>query len=218
MHCPQCGQQPPSEQTRYCTQCGFALGPLREFVNTGTPPGSTRQRDITLGAGLMLIGVLKAVLLLSAMGFRRSDAAIAFALGAGGFFGLLQLFFQLSPRQKGLSLGATLMFLGALAGLLAGHPTDGFGALLVALVAIPMILFWKRLSAGFLHLFFDKSASDGQRMMPPSKPVAALPTPQTSVADDLDTDRMKQVVVFEPASVIESTTKTLREKQPSGAL
>lgn len=218
MHCPQCGQQPPSEQTRYCTYCGFALSPLKEFLRTGTLPGSARQRDITLGAGLMLAGTIKAILLTLAFGGRRADVAAIFMLAAGAFFGLLQMFFQLSPRQKGLSLGATLMFLSALAGLLAGFPTQGFGTILVVIVTIPMILLWKRLAGGFSKVFFDKAESDGQRMVPPAKPSASLPGAQMPFAIDLDTDRMKQAAAFEPASIIENTTQTLREKQPSGAL
>lgn len=214
MNCPQCGQQPPTEQTRYCTHCGFALGPLKEFLATGTLPGATRQRDITLGAGLMLVGAIKAFLISVSFSRGRGDAIAFFLFGAGAFFGLLQLFFQLSPRQKGLSLGATLMFVAALAGLLAGMPTEGAGALALLVIAIPMILFWKRLAAGFSKLFFDKPESDGQRAMPPSKPVAALPTPQTP-AVDLDTDRMKQVAVYEPLSVIEGTTKTLGHERLS---
>ncbi len=218
MHCPQCGQQPPSEQTRFCTYCGFALNPLREFLRTGTLPGSAQQRDITLGAALMLIGTIKAFVLTAAFVRGRTDAIEVFALAEGAWFGLLQLFFQLSPRQKGLSLGATLLFISALAAFLAGMPTEGAGAILVGLIAIPIILFWKRLATGFSKVFFDKPENDNPRTMPLSKPAAALPTAQTPTIVDLDTDRMKQAATFEPASVVEGTTKTLRGKQPSGAL
>ncbi|MEP7341023.1 MAG: hypothetical protein ABI977_25045 [Acidobacteriota bacterium] len=214
MNCPQCGQQPPTEQTRYCTHCGFALGPLKEFMATGTLPGATRQRDITLGAGLMLVGAVKAALITLAMNEPQAAAIAIMSMMAGGFFGLLQLFFQLSPRQKGLSLGATLMFLGALAGLMAGLPTEGAGTFAVIVVAIPMILFWKRLAAGFSKVFFDKSESDGHRAMLSSKPVAALPPPQAA-AVDFDTDRMKQAAAFNPPSVIEGTTKTLAHERLS---
>lgn len=208
MHCPQCGQPPPSEQTRYCTLCGFALGPLKELMSSGTPPGSSRQRDITLGAGLMLIGAFKAFLISVSWSRGRSDATAVFSLGVGAFFGLLELFFQFSPRQKGLSLGATLMFVAALAAWLAGMPTEGVGALAVLTIAIPLILFWKRLAAGFSKLFFDKIEGDEGRKMPQAKPPAALPAPQAT-AIDLDTGRVKQAAAFEPLSVIEGTTKTL---------
>jgi hypothetical protein len=225
MHCPYCGQQPPTEQTRYCTQCGFALGPVKELLNTGTLPGATRQRDITLGAGLMLLGTIKAFLLAAAFARSRSGAIEMFALAEGAWLALLQLFFQLSPRQKGLSLGATLLFAGALAAFLAGVATEGFGAILVGIIAIPLILFWKRLSAGFLKLFFDKPESDAQRAVPQSRPAATLPSPQATpavalpvaqaMAVDLDTDRMKQAAAFEPLSVVEGTTKTLGQEKLS---
>lgn len=205
MHCPQCGQQPPTEQTRYCTQCGFALNAVKEFLATGTLPGGVRQRDITLGAALMLVGAIKAMLLTMAMHEPKFQSIAIMAVSACSFFGLLQLFFQLSPRQKGLSLGSTLMFLGALVGLVAGIPTEGFGTLAVLVIAIPMILFWTRLAARFSKLFFDKSESDGQRAMPQSKSVTALPMPQVP-AIDLNTDRVKQSARL---SVIEGTTKSL---------
>jgi hypothetical protein len=88
----------------------------------------------------------------------------------------------------------------------------------ILVIAIPMILFWKRLSTGFSKLFFDAPESDGQRILPPVKPPVVLPTAQTPTIADLDTDRIRQAAMFEPASVIEGTTKTLREKQSSGAL
>jgi len=212
MHCPHCGQQPPTEQTRYCTQCGLALGPLKEFLTTGVLPGGTRQRDISLGAGLMLVGAVKAFLLAASFARRSGDAAAIFSFAAGAFYGLLQLFFQLSPRQKGLSLGATLLFVASLAGLLAAIPTEGAGAGAVLIVAIPMILFWKRLSAGFLKLFFDKPGSDGPRTVPQARP--ALPTPQTPAVES-GTDRVKQPAAFEPVSIVEGTTKTLGQEKLS---
>ncbi|MBS1786142.1 MAG: hypothetical protein JST85_00365 [Acidobacteria bacterium] len=203
MHCPQCGQQPPTEQTRFCTHCGFALGGLKEFMTTGLLPGSPRQRDITLGGGLMLVGALKGFFLAAGiMGWPWEILILAL----GVFYGLLQLFFQLSPRQKGLSLGATLMFLGSVVAFLAGMHTEGFGAIPVALVTITMILFWKRLSAGFLKIFFDKTDAAPPRMSPQPKPVAALPPEQTPA---VDTNRVRQDVSPEPGSIIEGTTKTL---------
>lgn len=205
MHCPQCGQQPPAEQTRFCTHCGFALGGLKDFMTTGLQPGSARQRDITLGAGLMLVGIIKASLLGLPFGGPTDHIAIS-AFGASAFFGLLQLFFQLSPRQKGLSLGATLMFLAGLAAFLAAIPTEGFGAIAIAVVAIPMILFWQKLAAGFRKTFFDKTDITTPRVMPQPKFAVALP-PEQSPA--VDTNRVRQQSSPEPASVIENTTKTL---------
>lgn len=211
MHCPQCGQQPATDQIRFCTHCGFALGALKEFIISGMQDNPVRQRDIWLGAGLILVGMIKAFFLVT----WAFMPWMGVSLTAGAFFGLLQLFFQLSPRQKGLSLGATLMFLSSIAALLAGSVIGGAGPILVMTFAIPIILFWQKLSAGFLKLFFDKSDVARQRTLSKQQPAAALPTASTSKAVDLDTNRVNQEAVPEPVSVIESTTKTLREERIS---
>jgi hypothetical protein len=104
------------------------------------------------------------------------------------------------------------MFATALVGFLAAMPTEGAGALVVLLLAVPIILFWKRLAAGFSKLFFDKTEGEGQRIMPPLKLVVALPAAQTPAVTDLDTDRIRQAAMFEPARVVEGTTKTLEER------
>ncbi|MDX2043964.1 MAG: hypothetical protein SF097_22310 [Acidobacteriota bacterium] len=206
MFCPACGQQPTTEQTKFCTHCGCALDTVREVLTTGLPPGSIRQRDITLGAGLMFIGALKGLLLTT--GFNLNWQG--YVLLTGIFFGLLQLFFQLSPRQKGLSLGATLMFLASAVAMLAGSVTEGFGVLLVMMIAIPMILFWQKLSTSFRKTFFDKTDYWFFRPIPPAKPAAALPLEQS---ESVDTNRVWQPAQPQPASVTEHTTKTLGENR-----
>jgi len=209
MHCPQCGGQPPTEQTRFCTFCGYALNPVRELLTTGLLPGSVRQRDITLGAGLMLVGAIKAFF---GAGFFNLPFGTGSMMLSAAFFALLQLFFQLSPRQKGLSLGATLMFISSLAALLIGSVTGDFGALGVMAVSILIILFWQRLSAEFRKLFFDKTESPTPRTMPPAQPVASLPPEQNQA---VDTNRVRQQISPEPASIIEGTTKTLTSEHLS---
>lgn len=203
MHCPQCGQQPPTEQTRFCTHCGCALDDVRNFLATGLPLGSVRQRDITLGASLMLVGAIKSLL---GAGFFNLPLGLNSVVLSAAFFALLQLFFQLSPRQKGLSLGTTLMFISSLAALLVGSVTGGFGALGVMAVSILMILFWQRLSASFLKTFFDKTASTMPQALPQPGAVAAL-SPERAPA--IETNPIKHQVSPEPVSIVESTTKTL---------
>lgn len=207
MHCPQCGQQPATDQIRYCTHCGFALGAVRDLMNTGSSSDSVRQRDINLGAGLILVGAVKALLGAAIFSYPFSGGSL---LLIAAFYGLLQLFFQLSPRQKGLSLGATLMFISSLAAMLAGSVTvAGRGAFLIILVAIPIILFWQKLSAGFLKLFFDKSDVVQQRTLGKQQPAGVLPTASIASAVDLDTNRVKERAVPEPVSVVEGTTQSL---------
>lgn len=209
MHCPQCGQQPPTEQTRFCTHCGCALDPVRDLLTTGLPPGSVCQRDITLGASLMLVGAVKSLL---GAGFFNLPFGPGSVILSAAFFALLQLFFQLSPRQKGLSLGATLMFTSSLAALLIGSVTGGFGALGVMAVSILIILFWQRLSVEFRKLFFDKTDSSTLRSMPQTQPIAVLP-PEQSPA--VDTNRVRQQAAPEPVSIIEGTTKNLDAERAS---
>src|SRR5688500_9966878 len=66
MHCPQCGQQQISDETRFCSRCGFLLTGVAEVVaNNGLIPaqktglvgssGSKKRRGIMQGAFLFLI-------------------------------------------------------------------------------------------------------------------------------------------------------------------
>ena len=209
MYCPQCGGQPSTEQTRFCTHCGCALDGVRQLLTTGLPLGSVRQRDITLGAGLMLVGAIKS--LFGAEFFHLPFGPSSVVLSAA-FFALLQLFFQLSPRQKGLSLGATLMFISSLAALLIGSVTGGFGGLGVMAVSVLVILFWQRLSVEFRKLFFDKTDFQTPRAMPQAQPVAALLPEQSPV---VDTNRVRQQASPEQISVIEEPPKTLDAERAS---
>ncbi|MGH9848073.1 MAG: hypothetical protein ACREEM_56030, partial [Blastocatellia bacterium] len=74
MFCPQCGNGIASDRVRFCTRCSFPISPMKEFLTTEASKGESeeekkfyplRQRDISLGAGLMLVGALKAFLLAS---------------------------------------------------------------------------------------------------------------------------------------------------------
>ncbi|MBX7170075.1 MAG: zinc ribbon domain-containing protein [Pyrinomonadaceae bacterium] len=67
MYCPTCGQQQISDQTRFCSRCGFLLSDIAEVVaNKGISPYKTpgrvikkdypRKSGIKKGVMLMLIG------------------------------------------------------------------------------------------------------------------------------------------------------------------
>ena len=73
MFCPKCSQQQASDETRFCSRCGFQLGivkaalaadesqvtsPLVAPDAPGTPARSRRQRDKTVGAFLMFLVAL----------------------------------------------------------------------------------------------------------------------------------------------------------------
>ncbi len=204
MFCPGCGQQPTSDGIRHCTHCGFALNKLTDFLSDEAP-AKARQFDISLGAGLMLLGTIKALLIMFALGRPLPDALPLAEFALGLIFGLLQLFFHLSPRQKGLSLGATLMFLSALAALAALSLFGAIGALAIAAVAIPLILTWHRLVRIFNRLFFEKK----DRL--PAQAQAALEPAQSLPQVEIDTQKVKPTAVAQPRSVTENTTGLLEK-------
>ena len=68
MHCPKCGQQQISEQTRFCSRCGFLLTGIAEVVaNEGIVPvqspssfatDSPRRKGVMQGAFIFLLSFL----------------------------------------------------------------------------------------------------------------------------------------------------------------
>src|SRR5687768_3070446 len=69
MHCPKCGQQQTSEETRFCSRCGFLLSGVAAVVaNNGIVPapqtgltgksGSPKRRGVKQGAFLFLLTFL----------------------------------------------------------------------------------------------------------------------------------------------------------------
>src|SRR5262245_65509369 len=70
MFCPLCSNEILSEQSRFCTRCSFPLAKVKEVVETEVAKSKTeeekknyplRQQDISLGAGLMIIGLIQAL-------------------------------------------------------------------------------------------------------------------------------------------------------------
>lgn len=66
MFCPKCSQQQTSDETRFCSRCGFQLNVVKALlVSDDVPPAqnaerkkadrSLRKRDVTIGALLMFI-------------------------------------------------------------------------------------------------------------------------------------------------------------------
>jgi hypothetical protein len=69
MFCPNCGQQQASDETRFCSRCGFQLGVVKAVLAAGdvaegragaasVPDGTRRKKDLTLGAALMFVFAL----------------------------------------------------------------------------------------------------------------------------------------------------------------
>src|SRR6187401_2195574 len=64
MHCPKCGQQQISEETRFCSRCGLLLTEIATVVaNNGIVPGKTsgpsaRTRGLKHGVFIFLLALL----------------------------------------------------------------------------------------------------------------------------------------------------------------
>lgn len=78
MYCPVCGKQQVSDQTRFCSGCGFPLTgvaevienggtSLKAFSNNKPKKDSPRKRGIKLGAMIMLVGCFLVVPLMAIM-------------------------------------------------------------------------------------------------------------------------------------------------------
>jgi hypothetical protein len=74
MYCPKCSQRQLSDETRFCSRCGFQLDAVKTLLAEDqhmlavaeTQPGLThaRKRDILLGATVMLLGAISISLLM----------------------------------------------------------------------------------------------------------------------------------------------------------
>jgi hypothetical protein len=98
MHCPKCGQKQISDEMRFCSRCGFALGIVTELLVTGgTLPGleaessrtkwSGRKRGKRLGLLLMLTAFVLAII-----GGIIHDSLVHDPLTTPGLAGKLVLF------------------------------------------------------------------------------------------------------------------------------
>jgi hypothetical protein len=97
MHCPMCGQQQVSEDTRFCSRCGFLLTGVAEVVaNGGVIPASLqkrtgqspRNRGLKQGAFIFMLSFLIVPLVaMIAVGLRLSPfpiGVVAILLTVGG--------------------------------------------------------------------------------------------------------------------------------------
>jgi hypothetical protein len=237
MYCPRCGHQQPSEQFRFCSRCGFQLGAIKEMIASdeassegSLEPGAQllrlRQTDINIGAGVMLIGAIKAAVATSILAVPFGEAIIMGLLVLSMGFAIVLLLSQLSPRQRGLTLGATLMFVGSLvAGIFTG-PFGWVGIALIASIVIPLILFWCRLSGVFLKSFFDREgpagkerfkAPEGQPQLIQPSPFAGLYRPPDRASDTDPKLSLKVPGAERPASVTERTTELFEAGDKKGS-
>src|SRR5262249_3272200 len=134
------------------------------------------------------------------------------------------MFSQLSPRQRGLTLGATMIFLGSLIGVVAGLVGGGPPALLTIVgICLLISLFWVRLSGAFTRIFFDKELTHESPNPPPNAPPhqpifkaanpaqPLLPQMQSSAVVEINPQEMKTEEPVQPFSITEDSTSLLNK-------
>jgi hypothetical protein len=229
MFCPRCGVEVSSDRVRFCTQCRFPIGSMKEFIATeaarhesvedkGSP--SLRQMDITVGASLMIVGVI--ISMLTALVFTNKflfAGVTAFLSVCISIFTLFLLFSKLSPRRRGLSLGATLVFIFNLIATVFAQPTDGISFFIVAAIAIPIILLWTRITRFFFDVDTRPGKSgliSGESFFNPAGISAggAIPLVQSHTTAGLNNQQGRMEEAHERFSVTENTTDLLINKRP----
>jgi hypothetical protein len=148
MFCPKCSQFQPLNGLPFCSRCGFRLDEVRALIEdeealaTDERPRADsilpRQKDISIGAGLMFSGGIVAVLWAFIIGTGSLDILLPQSFLILGFtLAFVLLFFHplvrtmhkifsgseekpddLSRQQTGINLGAILMFIGTLKAML----------------------------------------------------------------------------------------------------
>ena len=106
IHCPRCGQEQVSNQTRFCSRCGFLMTGVGELVaNEGVIPerfvqaksgkNSPKKRGIKQGAIVRLVGTMLIVPLLAVISaeFDISPALVALAAIISFVGGLLRIIY-----------------------------------------------------------------------------------------------------------------------------
>jgi len=112
MHCPRCGQQQVSEETRFCSRCGFPLGLVSEILaNGGFLPQLadlhtkkkkfwTRKNGLKIGLVWFLIVTFLLTPLAAIADFEEGTAAIAIMGFVGGLLMMLLSWMFLENEPK----------------------------------------------------------------------------------------------------------------------
>ena len=231
MFCPQCSNEILSERARFCTRCSFPLATVKELVETEAAKSRAeeekkdyplRQLDISLGSGLMIIGLIIAEVTKAYFRgkIRDMDGDFLLTFILGMFFSGVLMFSRLSPRQSGLTLGATIIFLGSLIGIRAGLAFNQFPALLTIVGIFLLIsLFWVPLSGALTRLYSDKEPVRVSPNQAPLQPMfkavdtapAVLSQMQSSEVVEINPQEMKTEERVQPFSITEDSTSLLNK-------
>jgi hypothetical protein len=146
MFCPKCSQLQSSDNVCFCSRCGFDLEQVKALIEsadrnkTKSQSGEPfiRQKDISIGAGLMFAGGIVAVIWGFVISAGPADVVLPQAFFILGFAlafvllffhplaGMLDKLFSDDGKQpeqplrerNGINLGAILMFIGTLKAML----------------------------------------------------------------------------------------------------
>lgn len=191
MFCPKCSQAQTSN-LRFCSRCGFRLDDVRSLIERDDELASDerpsaesilpRQKDISIGAGLMFIGGIVAVLWGFIIGRGPLDVLLPQAFFILGFtLAFVLLLFNplvrtlrklfsgseekpqdLSRQQTGINLGAILLFIVTLKAMLLAPLINlgnrGATTLLIMTVGFLMLLVLRRLIQAAYQLLFKATA------------------------------------------------------------
>jgi hypothetical protein len=138
MHCPRCGQQQISDQTKFCSRCGFQLGLVGELLEHGgflpqlaelQKSGSTiftRKNGVIFSIVWLIFWMMMVPAFFGALGANRLPGAFA----AFGFFSSLILLivslallkrapksYELGPQQMSTQVPASLYGQGSVGAL-----------------------------------------------------------------------------------------------------
>ena len=107
MHCPKCGQQQISEETRFCSRCGFLLTGIAEVVATGGlipaqrsgitgNTNSPRRRGVMQGAFIFMLSFLIVpIIAIISLSLNLEPVAVVISALLFGVGGLLRVAYAL---------------------------------------------------------------------------------------------------------------------------
>ena len=109
MHCPRCGQQQVSSETKFCSRCGFQLGLVAELLNNGgtIPALAAIEQKRTIfnkknGVGFSILWLIFFVFLAIFWEIINADplSEISVAMGIFGFLAFLIGSLVMLPSSK----------------------------------------------------------------------------------------------------------------------
>jgi hypothetical protein len=243
MYCPKCSQQQASDNVRFCSRCGFQLNVIKELLaSDSTPkpitkegPDSTaisRQRNVNLGAMLMLVG---AALAAASSGFVAGPPTVvigatllvftaAFILVILFSRPLMRAIYKLSlgedqtntdlfPLPSDINLGAVMMFTVTLVlvfAFLFWGVDNATRVLLVSIVSFVFtLLLSKYLAQGFPKFVSEEAIGvNSVSQVTPARD-AGLPPMQSIPIELFNSRRLNTAEMVQPESITEHTTTLL---------